>query len=313
MTDAITPRVKPAHLKWQGVRQCRFSLYATILFILIQYMLTGCAVKDKLSALELTPVTDSPTGIHLEGKFVWNDLLTDDVAAAKDFYGQLFGWTFKQICDYTVVKNGHQNIGGMVEIKDTSENHGAARWLCSLSVADVDKAVSLVIREGGSIQNGPMDLLNRGRGALVRDSLGAQLLLLHATDGDPQDKEPVIGSWLWHELWSNDTEDSLAFYQKLVGYDFSGDKNDYLILLKDEQWRAGIRHSSDPELEMRWVPIVRVANTVEIAERAKELGGKVLIEPQVSASGGSIALLADPSDALFIIQRWSANTSGQEK
>jgi hypothetical protein len=84
-------------------------------------------------------------------------------------------------------------------------------------------------------------------------------------------------------------------------------------LLKDEQWRAGIRHSSDPELEMRWVPIVRVANTVEIAERAKELGGKVLIEPQVSASGGSIALLTDPSDALFIIQRWSANTSEQEK
>jgi hypothetical protein len=261
MTDAATPRVKPAHLERQGIRQCRLNFHATILFILIQYMLAGCAVKDKPPALELTPVTDSPTGIHLEGKFVWNDLLTDDVAAAKDFYGQLFGWTFEQLSGYTVVKNDHQSIGGMVEVTDTSKNTAAARWLCSLSVADVDKAVSLVTREGGSVQNGSMDLLNRGKGALVRDSLGAQLLLLYAAAGDPEDKEPVIGSWLWHELWSNDTENSLAFYQKLVGYDFDGDKNDYLILLKDERWRAGIRHSSDPEFEMRWVPVVRVADT----------------------------------------------------
>ena len=177
----------------------------------------------------------------------------------------------------------------------------------------MDKAVSLVLKEGATIQYGTRELLNRGRGALVRDPLGAQLLLIYATDGDPEDKEPVIGPWLWHELWSNDTATSLAFYQKLIGYDFEGDKNDYLILMKNEQWRAGIRHSSDPELELRWLPVVRVADTEEIAVRAKEIGGKVLVEPQISASGGSIALLADPSGALFIIQRWPANTSGQEK
>lgn len=64
---------------------------------------------------------------------------------------------------------------------------------------------------------------------------------------------------------------------------------------------------------MRWVPAVRVANTEAIAAKAKELGGKVLVTPQVSASGGSVALLADPSAALFIIQRWTPNTPEQEK
>ena len=58
---------------------------------LLHCLLAGCAVKEKTPILELTPVTESPTGIHLTGKFVWNDLLSDDLAAAKVFYGQLFG------------------------------------------------------------------------------------------------------------------------------------------------------------------------------------------------------------------------------
>ena len=36
---------------------------------------TACAAGKKSSSLVLTPVTDPPTGIHHQGKFVWNDLL----------------------------------------------------------------------------------------------------------------------------------------------------------------------------------------------------------------------------------------------
>ena len=313
MTDNKLRSFKATQFKQQQIRRYRLGLYVTIGLILIQIILTGCAVKEETDRLELTPVTDSPTGIHHPGKFVWNDLLTDDIAVAKKFYGKLFGWTFKQLGGYTVVKNDQQSIAGMVEVKVNAEKPSAARWLSSVSVTDVDKAIFQVIKEGGSVQNGSMDLLNRGKAALVRDSLGAQLLLLNATNGDPEDREPVIGSWLWHELWSNNTELSLAFYQNLFGYDFDGDRNDYLILLKDEKWRAGIRHSAAPELEMRWVPAVRVASTEAIAAKAKELGGKVLVAPQVSETGGSVALLADPSAALFIIQRWTPPPPEQEK
>jgi len=312
MADITKRFVKTTQLKRQGNRRYQYNFHRAIGVILFLCLLGGCAAKDKPHQLELTPVAAPPTGIHYPGKFIWNDLLTDDVTTAKKFYGQLLGWNFKELNGYTVVENDNQAIGGMVEIIDTSEKPGAARWLSSMSVVDVDKAVSLVRQEGGTIENGSMELLNRGKGALIRDPLGAQLLLLYATDGDPRDKEPSISSWLWHELWSNNTEASLAFYQKLIGYDFSGDKNDYLILLKNERWRAGIRHSSDPDLEVRWVPVVRVANTKKIADQVELLGGKVVIEPQPSASGGSVALLADPSDGLFIIQRWHANSSEQE-
>jgi len=314
MTEPKTPSTKLINSERQKIPWTRFGPFATLGLFLILSLLAGCTVMKKTSKLdEFTPVTDSPTGVHHPGKFVWNDLLTDNVAAAKDFYGQLFGWTFEQSGSYTVVKNDGKSIAGMVQMRDSSKTRGAARWLCVLSVADVDKAAALVIEEGGSVHKGPRDLLKRGRGALVTDPQGAQLVLLYASDGDPEDKEPVIGSWLWHELWSKDTETSLTFYQKLAGYDVDDENPDYLILLKDGHWRAGIRHLQNEEFEIRWVPVVRVADTEEIAERAQQLGGKVKVEPKPTADGGSVALLADPSDALFIIQRWSGETPGQEE
>jgi len=306
-----TPQTISTHSMQQHTDRTRPRLYTIVGLILVQLMLVGCATVNEPSRLALTPVTDPPTGIHHQGKFVWNDLLTDDVATAKDFYGQLFGWSFEQLGGYTVIKNDEQRIGGMAQVGEDASKTGAARWISSLSVADVDKATSLVTEEGGIVLVGPMALLNRGKGALIRDPQGAQLLLLHATDGDPEDGEPLIGSWLWHELWSNDMEASLAFYQKLAGYDFDGEKSDYLILLKDEQWRAGIRYIEDDELEMRWVPVVRVTDTKKAAERAEELGGKLLVGPRAT-DNGSVALLSDPSDALIIIQNWSATTSEQE-
>ena len=312
MTERKTQDKKPVVFCCKRIHSTGFGLCVVLGLALIQLLLSGCTVGNKAADFVLVPVSDSPTGIHYPGKFVWNDLLTDNVPAAKDFYGQLFGWTFETSGNYTVIKNNGQSIAGIAHIKGDAKNPSASRWLCTLSVADIDKATALIIEEGGVLNEGPVDLVNRGRGSLVRDPQGAQLMLLYAKDGDPEDEEPALGAWLWHELWSNQANASLAFYQKLAGYEFEGDPADYLILIKDEQWRAGIRSVDDSELEMRWVPVVRVADTEEIAERAKQLGGKVLVDPRPTQDGGSVALLADSTNALLIIQQWTAPTSGQE-
>ena len=277
------------------------------------FLLAGCTTMSKPSALVLTPVTETPTGIHYPGKFVWNDLLTSDVAAARDFYGQLFGWTFEESGRYTVISSDGTGIGGMVQLREKSAKPGASRWLCSLSVDDVDQAADLVAKQGGKVHEGPLELVNRGRGALVSDPQGAQLLILHTAGGDPEDEEPAVGSWLWHELWSNQPQASLAFYQELAGYDVTGDPEDYLILTRDDHWRAGIRFVDNSDLEMRWVPVVRVDDTEAIAEWARQLGGKVPVGPRPTDDGGSVALLADPTGALVIVQRWTAPNAGQEK
>ena len=312
MTELSPPGNTPALAVAQGLPVSARFMTLGLVMVLALLLLAGCATGKKSTSLVLTPVTDTPTGIHHQGKFVWNDLLTDDVEIAREFYGQLFGWTFMQMGRYTVVQSEGRNIGGMAELKADPEQPSAARWLCTLSVDDVDAAVALVIDEGGTVNEGPLELLNRGRGALVRDPQGAQLVLLHSEVGDPEDEEPAMMSWLWHELWSNNAEASLAFYQKLADYDYEGEATDYLILIREDQWRAGIRFIDDAELEMRWVPVVRVADTEAMAEKAEQLGGEIRVAPRPTASGGSVALVVDPSGAPVIIQSWTAPAPEQE-
>ena len=258
----------------------------------------GCA------KLDLTPVTTSPTGVYHQGKFIWHDLLTADVEKAEDFYGSLLGWSFVKQGSYTVIMNKEQAIGGIVEVQPQDKKVHAARWLASLSVPDVEKAVAIVRRFGGVINEGPVELENRGRGALVRDPQGAQLVLLHSSGGDPEDADPEIGAWLWVELLTNDSQASLKFYEELGGYEIIDWENDYWLLKKENKWRGGIRLVAEQDLEVRWIPTLRVADTVVTSQYAVMLGGRVLIKPGDVSHNESAALIEDPSGALFAVQRW---------
>jgi len=276
-----------------------------IVLMLVLQLVAGC------SSLKLPPVASPATGVHLPGKFVWYDLLTDDVILAKDFYGALFDWSFKTQGTYTVVLNNGQTIGGMVEVQPKEREKSTPRWVPLLSVADVDQAVALVQRAGGTIHEGPINMSKRGRGALINDPQGAPLLLLHAYKGDPPDVEPPMGSWLWVELWSENPEASLDFYQELCGYESIKDGEGYWILERDEQWRGGIR-SMPREERLKvccWIPVVRVSDTLAISDHAEKLGGRVLIRPSDTNDGDSVALIEDPGGALLMVQRWSKNSS----
>ena len=54
------------------------------------------------------------------GRWIWADLVTSDVAAAADFYGKVFGWTYEtyggdnDLDTYTLVLADKLPIGGMV-------------------------------------------------------------------------------------------------------------------------------------------------------------------------------------------------------
>ncbi len=275
----------------------RTSLWSMLLLLAL-FIFSGCA------KLELTSVTASPTGVYHQGKFIWHDLLTADVEKAEDFYGSLLGWSFVKQGSYTVIMNKKQVIGGIVEVQPRDKKVHAARWLASLSVPDVEKAVAIVRRFGGVINEGPVEMENRGRGALIRDPQGAQLVLLHAQGGDPEDVDPEIGSWLWVELLTNNSQASLKFYEELGGYEIIEWEKDYWLLKNENKWRGGIRFISEKELEVRWIPTVRVADTVVTSQYAEMLGGRTLIKPGDVSHNESAALIEDPSGALFAVQRW---------
>lgn len=285
------------------IRTQRFRRHAAPSMVIIALLFTFAALSG-CSTLDLTPVASPATHKHSPGKILWHDLLTQDVAQAKDFYGQLFGWGFKQQGAYTVVLRDEQAIGGMVEIKPKPNGRGVARWIASLSVSNVDQAAGFVRERGGKIHEGPVYMRHRGRGALISDPQGAQILLLRSATGDPEDKEPAINDWLWDELWSSDPTTSLDFYQTLVGYSSRENRENYWILKMNGKWRAGVRGLFDKKLEQRWVPVIRVSDLQKISGIVTKLGGRVLIKSGTAEEDKQIALLADPSGALFMVQKW---------
>ena len=59
-----------------------------------------------------------------QGAFSWNELMTTDVEAAKQFYTKLLGWTTEDVqiegqpegMTYTVVKARGEEVGGIMPV-----------------------------------------------------------------------------------------------------------------------------------------------------------------------------------------------------
>ncbi|RLB68240.1 MAG: hypothetical protein DRH04_06980 [Deltaproteobacteria bacterium] len=284
----------------------RSRIFRFIAIFLLLLLLAGCATfsSSPRPGDLLQPVTTEATGIWHSGRIVWLDLITPDAAAAKKFYGGLFGWTFKTQDDYVVISNGKRRIGGIIEIKPEEKSLVEAQWLASMSVADIDAAAVWVEKQGGKILNGPVTMKQRGRGALISDPEGARLVILKARDGDPPERQPGIGDWLWLEDWTADLDQTVEFYRKLGGYKKTIAGNDYVILVNEGKWRAGIRKVQEKVFSGIWVPAVRVEDAGRLIARVTALGGRVLLAPGQSPDNPDTALITDSSGALLILQPW---------
>ena len=110
------------------------------------------------------------------GAFSWNELMTTDVAAAKRFYNQIFGWEFtdEQMEEgtYTIVKVDGKEIAGMMKMPpEAGDAHPA--WGVYVTVTDVDDTARKVADLGGKIFVPPRDIPNVGRFCVFQDPQGA--------------------------------------------------------------------------------------------------------------------------------------------
>jgi predicted enzyme related to lactoylglutathione lyase len=282
---------------------------ALLAIIPVLLVLGGCSPnevtppdKDK-PPIEVTPITRSPTGEHYPGKFVWHDLLTDDLGSARKFYGGLFGWTFETQGGYTVISREGVPIAGMAKIRPGQDI--SSLWLPYVSVDDVDQRVTRAKQAGAKLLKGPGEMTSRGRYALIGDPDGALLMLLKSSSGDPKPTPAVINGWLWDELWTVDVDKALGFYQGIGDYQplnaAGGNPDEYRVLTVDGKWAAGITTRPFEKMNAQWIPAVRIDDLGKLMQRVEELGGRVLIEPDHSLAKGNIALIQDPSGAILMV------------
>jgi hypothetical protein len=169
------------------------------------------------------------------------------------------------------------------------------------------QAVNYTKSSGGSIYREPFELPNRGIVSFIFDPEQAVLGFVKSSSGDPKDGEPIYNEWLWTELWTNNIDSSIKFYTGLFGYNEkkfdTKAENKYYVFEREEKPRAGLVKIPFENVRPHWMPYIAVKDPSEIVKKVAQLGGKVYLGTE-GIIGNNAAILADPSGAVFTVQKW---------
>ncbi len=271
----------------------------------------------------LPPLVSPPTAERHVGKVIWHELTTADLAAAKVFYGTLFGWTFEDISGlgtaYAVARKDGQPIAGLVAGPLTGE-HQQPVWLPYFSVRDVDAARQDALSHGARAKTVTKSYAHRGRQTLLADPDGVAFGLMASSSGDPRDELALPGEWIWSSLLARHVEADVAFYQRLFGFEAfelePSEGAEHAILASEDLARASVNSllADAQRRQPHWLGFLRVDDVERVARQATILGGRVIVEPRLDRHGSPMAVLQDPSGAPVGIMEWVVGDSpGQAK
>jgi len=109
------------------------------------------------------------------GQFVWYELMTTDIEAARKFYGEIFGWEEEAYPmeggqTYWMFKAGGRTIAGAWHMPPGADY--PPHWLVYIGVNDVDASARKATQLGGKVLKEPADIPEVGRFAVLADPTG---------------------------------------------------------------------------------------------------------------------------------------------
>lgn len=279
-----------------------------LLALAIAYAIAACAAPARL---DTTGITFAPA--PLIGKVVWNDLVTEDIEAARRFYGELFGWTFETTTlaatrGYVIARAGDAFVAGLVPVDRPSDGSRVSRWLPYFSVADVDATVATATASGGRVVVEPRNV-PLGRVAALIDAEGAVIGVARSRVGDPDDATtaPRIHRVVFTELIANDPASAARFYEAVVGLVARTVRRrggEYTVLSGGGIDRAGVLKNPTPDWAPLWLTAFGVADVRSATARAQALGGRILLPVSPDVREGTVAIVSDPAGAILVLQQW---------
>src|ERR1700722_15791004 len=107
------------------------------------------------------------------GHFVWNELVTTSVPAAKKFYSGLLGGKTKAFgknaVGYTIILKDKDSPGGMGGMMKCPQPGNPAQWIPYILVEDVDATVKKAFKLRGKVCVPPFNVATVGRIAVLSD------------------------------------------------------------------------------------------------------------------------------------------------
>ena len=116
----------------------------------------------------------------------------------------------------------------------------------------------------------------------------------------------------WIDTSQPDPEAAVRFYQGLFGWEFTdrmppGSSGSYFVAkLHGKEVAAVSSQPAGSSPTPNWATYIWVEDAGETAAKAKEAGGTVLVEPFDIFDAGRMAVLSDPTGAVFCL--WEAGT-----
>jgi len=117
------------------------------------------------------------------GAFSLQELITTDLTSAKEFYGELLGWTFTETKtiygnSYLVIHSEGVFVGGMMLKEGNVPDDVVPCWDPYITVDDVEASTKRVEQLGGEVVLPPTDIPKVGRFCVIRDPQGISLNLI---------------------------------------------------------------------------------------------------------------------------------------
>ena len=111
------------------------------------------------------------------GRFHWNELLTNDVEAAKTFYGEIMGWTYDKMTGpegaYYVAIKSNNPVCAIAPMPAAAAADTPVHWFSYIEIDQLDASIASAKAAGATVLRDPLDLQDVGRIAIVQDPTGA--------------------------------------------------------------------------------------------------------------------------------------------
>src|ERR1039457_1664060 len=309
LINSVVPNRISAHRMWP-YRTGHFLRQG----LLAAFLCVVGAVPIMAAPLQLPAIVEPASQEHHPGKLVFVELVTPDLAAAKQFYAGLFGWTFRDIQSggtryAEAFLDGHP-VAGLIHKDVPADKQRQPAWLSFFSVGDVDAAKKVALQNGAKVLFEPHNIPNRGQEAVLADQQGAVFAVLASSSGDPSDVLALPGEWIWSSLITSDPDSGAAFYQKLFDYEVfelpATMGVQHLLLASDDYARASVNSlpADRPKAHSHWLNYVHVEDASKMTAKVVALGGSVLVDTRDDRHGGKVAVVADPMGAPFGLLEW---------
>jgi uncharacterized protein len=272
---------------------------------------------------------------YIPGVPCWVDTSHPDPEAAVEFYSGVFGWEFEDVMPpgsegkYFIARIRGSDVAA---VGSTAEGAPpVATWNTYVWVESADEAASKVRDAGGRMVSEPFDVMDAGRMAVFTDPEGAAFCVWQAKEHRGARIVNENGSLNFNDLNTRDVEGAKSFYGSVFGWrtlELEGgfemwtlpgygdylerDDPDLRKRMGDVGAPAGFEDvvaslnpipDDQPDTPPHWGVTFAVDDADAIADKASELGGRVIVPP-FDAPWVRMTVIADPQGATFTASKF---------